>query len=320
MKFFVSFMCILCQLFAQDQFSQIRCSSLKIKEGCLEEVKAYYQSAMEERREAVLETFANEGMLIECGFIKEENGSHYLILFLRAHDMDKAREAYRNSTLEEDLLHRAFGRKCFEHHEVLSPIYHLEAVDFSKLIMAAQPLEVEALKIAPVLKYEESENMKKIETYQAEKKIVGIKTRTNNRLEMDSLKGKIFPVVKQYFHQNVAESIPNRVHPGTTFCIYTEYESDHESDYTYFIGEEVDSFEGVHSDLETLVIPAQKYIKFTNGPGSMPDVVRKPWQQVWQMTSAELGGIRSYIADFEIYDERSRDHQNIVLDIYVGIQ
>lgn len=162
--------------------------------------------------------------------------------------------------------------------------------------------------------------MKKIQTHQTEKKIVGIKVRTNNQLEANHLEGKIFPIVKRYFHQNVAASIPNRLHPGTTFCIYTDYESDHQGDYTYFIGEEVNSFEGVPMGLEAITIPAQKYAKFTNGPGSMPDVVRKPWQQIWQMTPAELGGDRSYIADFEVYDERSRDHQNIVLDIYIGIQ
>ncbi|MFS8564197.1 MAG: GyrI-like domain-containing protein [Rhabdochlamydiaceae bacterium] len=162
--------------------------------------------------------------------------------------------------------------------------------------------------------------MKKIQVHQAEKKIVGIKTRTNNQLETNSLEGKIFPLVKRYFHQNIAASIPNRICPGTTFCIYIDYESDHQGDYTYFIGEEVASFEDVPDDLETLVIPSQKYMKFTNGPGSMPDVVRKPWEQIWQMTSTELGGTRSYISDFEVYDERSRDHQNIILDIYVGIQ
>src|SRR6185295_10491951 len=115
---------------------------------------------------------------------------------------------------------------------------------------------------------EGTETMKQIQVHQAEKKIVGIKTRTNNQLETNSLEGKIFPVVKQYFHQNVAANIPNRIHPGTTFCIYTDYESDHHDDYTYFIGEEVASFEGVPDDLETLVIPPQKYIKFTNGPAS----------------------------------------------------
>jgi predicted transcriptional regulator YdeE len=162
--------------------------------------------------------------------------------------------------------------------------------------------------------------MKKIQTYQAKKKIVGIKVRTNNQLEANHLDGKIFPIVKRYFHQNVAAGIPNRVHPGTTLCIYTDYESNYQGDYTYFIGEEVNSFESVPAGLESLTIPAQKYTKFTNGPGSMPDVVRKPWQQIWQMTPDELGGDRSYVADFEVYDERARDHQNIVLDIYIGIQ
>ena len=162
--------------------------------------------------------------------------------------------------------------------------------------------------------------MKKIETYQTEKKIVGIKIRTNNKFETNSLEGKIFPIVKRYFHQNIAARIPNRLHPGTTYCIYTEYESDHQGDYTYFIGEEVESFADIPADLETMTIPSQKYTKFTNGPDSMPDVVRKPWQQIWQMTPTELGGIRSYISDFEIYDERSMDHQNIVLDIYIGVQ
>jgi predicted transcriptional regulator YdeE len=165
-----------------------------------------------------------------------------------------------------------------------------------------------------------SDSMKQVQVEQAEKKIVGIKTRTNNQQEANPLEGKIFPTIQQYFHQNIAVNIPNRIHPGTTFCIYTDYESDCNGEYTYFIGEEVDSFEGIPSDLETLVIPVQKYVKFTNGPGSMPEVVQKPWYQIWQMTPKDFGGTRSYIADFEIYDERARDHQNIVLDIYIGIQ
>ena len=162
--------------------------------------------------------------------------------------------------------------------------------------------------------------MNKVILHQDEKKIIGIKVRTNNQAEVNSLEGKIFPCVRQYFHQNVAAQIPNRLHPETTYCIYTDYESDHHGDYTYFIGEEVSSLVDVPDGLEALIIPAQKYVKFTNGPGSMPDVLRKPWEQIWQMTPKEFGGKRCYLADYEIYDERSRDHQNIVLDIYIGIQ
>ncbi len=171
-----------------------------------------------------------------------------------------------------------------------------------------------------ILLHEEKGTMKKVFLHQDEKKIVGIKVRTNNQAESNSLEGKIFPCVRTYFHENIAEQIPNRLNPSVTYCVYTDYESDHQGDYTYFIGEEVSSLADVPDRLETLIIPAQKYVKFTNGPGSMPDVVRKPWEQIWQMTPTELGGERCYLADYEIYDERSRDHQNIILDIFAGIR
>src|ERR1700722_12942059 len=134
-------------------------------------------------------------------------------------------------------------------------------------------------------------------------KIVGIKVRTNNNAELDPKTAKIFPIVQKYFHQSVAEKIPNRIHPGTTYCAYTEYESDHNGNYTYFIGEEVDSLADIPDDLESLIIPAQSFMKFTNGPGSMPDVIKKPWEQICNMSPKELGGKRNYLTDFEIYDE-----------------
>ena len=161
--------------------------------------------------------------------------------------------------------------------------------------------------------------MKQVFVSQSEKTIVGIKVRTNNQAEADSSKGQILPCIQKYFHQNLAAQIPHRTSPGTTYCIYTDYESDHHGDYTYFVGEEVDSVIDLPANFEVLIIPAQKYVKFTNGPGAMPDVVRKPWQQIWQMSPKDLGGERAFLADFEIYDQRASDHQNIVLDIYIGI-
>ncbi len=38
------------------------------------------------------------------------------------------------------------------------------------------------------------------------------------------------------------------------------------------------------------------------------------------MDRSELGAKRAYIADFEIYDERIRDPNNAMLDIYIGIK
>lgn len=151
-------------------------------------------------------------------------------------------------------------------------------------------------------------------------KLIGICVRTNNSNEINPDTGKILPCVQRYFYQSLHDKIPNRKKPGTTLCVYTNYESDHTGDYTYFIGEEVESFAGSLPELEQLTIPAQTYAKFTNGPAPMPDVVREPWFKIWQMGEKELGGKRRYLSDFELYDERASDHQNTVLDIYIGIQ
>ena len=127
--------------------------------------------------------------------------------------------------------------------------------------------------------------------------------------------------MRQYFHGQLFEKIPNRAKAGTTFCAYTDYESDHKGVYTYFIGEEVTSYERhLPERFSTLTIPPQHYAKFTTKPAPMPDVIENTWNEIWKMSAKDLGGKRCYQTDFEIYDERAADHQNIVLDVYVGIE
>ncbi|MDF3054178.1 MAG: hypothetical protein K0Q74_85 [Gammaproteobacteria bacterium] len=153
-------------------------------------------------------------------------------------------------------------------------------------------------------------------------KLVGITSRTNNTallFEDHPSDGKIAATMQQYFQQGLMNKMQHRKNPGTTFCVYTNYESDFKGDYTYFIGEEVDTFDEQDEALERLLIPLQNYAKFTNRPGPMPDVCINMWQAIWQMDASDLGGERAYISDFEIYDARSADYNNAILDIYVGI-
>ncbi len=151
--------------------------------------------------------------------------------------------------------------------------------------------------------------------------LVGICVRTNNKQEVNKMDGKIFPLVKKYFHEALAEEISNRKNPGTTFCAYTDYASDEHGDYTYFIGEEVTAFdESLPEGFQTLTIPAQTYAKFTTKPDPMPDVLLKVWNTVWNISTQDLGGKRTYVTDFELYDERAKDHQNTVLDLYIAIK
>lgn len=151
-------------------------------------------------------------------------------------------------------------------------------------------------------------------------KLIGIQVRTSYQQELDKMKGNIWPCVRTYFQGALFNKIPNRRKPNTTYCVYTDYESDYQGAYTYFIGEEVSSFpETLPDGFHKLVIPSQQYAKFTTKPAPMPDVIVNAWKKIWSMTSKEFGGERNYHTDFEIYDERANDHQNIILDIYVGI-
>lgn len=151
-------------------------------------------------------------------------------------------------------------------------------------------------------------------------KLVGLSVRTNNKAEFDPVTAKISPCVQQYFQQQWADKIPHRTYPGKTFCAYTNYENDYTGDYTFYIGEEVNSIEDIPKGLESHLIPPQTYIKFTTEPGPIPNTVIKAWQKIWEMSPADLGGQRHYYTDFEVYDERAHDPQNTILDIYIGVK
>lgn len=163
--------------------------------------------------------------------------------------------------------------------------------------------------------------MQKTLIEKSEIKLVGISVRTSYDREIDKIKGNIFPCVQRYFHGSLFKKISNRAKPGTTYCAYTDYKSDYKGAYTYFIGEEVTSFDNnLSEEFEKLVIPKQKYAMFTTAPAPMPDVIVNAWNEVWKMSSKQLGGDRCYQTDFEVYDERAVDHQNIILDLFVGIK
>lgn len=150
-------------------------------------------------------------------------------------------------------------------------------------------------------------------------KLVGLKVRTNNQNEMNSATSRIGPCYGRYFAEQISSKIPHKKDSNVHYCAYTDYESDYTGDYTYFIGQEVTSFEGIDKELEALTIPPQTYAQFTTDPGPIPQVVIKAWQEIWNMTPGDFGGKRSYRVDFERYDERARDPQKAIADLYIGI-
>ena len=161
--------------------------------------------------------------------------------------------------------------------------------------------------------------MDKTEIFMPEIRLVGIKIRTNNQDELNYELGRIFPCVQKYFNTQISDVISNRKRPGSTFCVYTEYQVDNRDEYSFFIGEEVSSFDLLPKGFETCVIPPQFYAKFSVR-GIMPSIVVDSWHKIWLMSEKKLGGKRTYVADFEIYDEKSFYDKEVSFDIYIGIK
>ncbi|MDR3478427.1 MAG: GyrI-like domain-containing protein [Gammaproteobacteria bacterium] len=162
--------------------------------------------------------------------------------------------------------------------------------------------------------------MKKTSEKKAEIKLVGLSLRTNNQNEMDPSLAQIGGLLGTYFAGNIASKIPNRKNPNVTLAVYTEYDSNELGDYTYFLGEEVSSFQDIPAELKTMTLPASQYQKFTTETGPMPKVCIDAWLQIWKMSSEDLGGERAYQADFELYDNRAINPAETSLDIYIGVK
>lgn len=163
--------------------------------------------------------------------------------------------------------------------------------------------------------------MKKQKIQLPEFNLVGLTVRTNNKDEMNTETSKISQLAGSYWQTQIANNIQHRTNPGITYAVYTEYESDEHGDYTYFIGEAVNSLQGQNlSQFKPITIPASSYQKFTTEPGSMPEVIISAWQKIWVMTQADFQGKRKYSVDFEIYDQRSANPSQAVIDIYIGIE
>jgi len=67
-------------------------------------------------------------------------------------------------------------------------------------------------------------------------------------------------------------------------------------------------------------VPAGHYAVFTSPRGPAAKVVPQTWQQIWTYFQSPQNGQRAYQADFEVYDQRAADPNNVQVDIYVGVK
>jgi len=138
-----------------------------------------------------------------------------------------------------------------------------------------------------------------------------LKTKTSNANNQSAIDcGTLW---QQFEKGNYADKIPGKS-DNDIIAVYHSYEGDHTQPYSYFIGCRVAPASEVPDGMDSLTIEKASYQQFI-AKGKMPDCVADAWRQIWQ---TDIN--RAYTADFEVYDERSKDWNNAVVDIFIGVK
>ena len=109
--------------------------------------------------------------------------------------------------------------------------------------------------------------------------VVGIKTRTTNRIEAASETAKIPALWRRYFADKIGEAIPQRVFGDGVFVVYTNFADDSRGAYTVFIGHRVPTLEKTLEGLDVVAVDAGRYMRFPLAERTCQNMVER-WDEI----------------------------------------
>jgi predicted transcriptional regulator YdeE len=141
--------------------------------------------------------------------------------------------------------------------------------------------------------------------------IIGISVKTtnaNNQAATD-----IGSLWQKFISENIASKIPNKI-GETVYAVYCRYESDYTAPYTTLLGCKVNSVENIPDGFDYIEIAEGNYEQFVSKGNLMEGAVYKTWVDIWNGNLS-----RAYTTDFEVYDEKSADPSNAMVDIFIAL-
>lgn len=142
--------------------------------------------------------------------------------------------------------------------------------------------------------------------------VIGIAVRTTNENGQSS--NDIPALWGKFMSEGILGKIPNKT-DDSLYCIYTDYEKDHTKPYTTILGCKVENLENIPSGMVGRIFEEANYEEFTAKGNLMQGAVFNEWMKIW---NSEIP--RTFVADFEIYDEKSHNPENAEVSIFVGVK
>jgi predicted transcriptional regulator YdeE len=139
--------------------------------------------------------------------------------------------------------------------------------------------------------------------------LLGISTRTSNANGQSAK--DIGELWGRFMDDGVLQQAEDRV-SDDIYCVYTDYESDHNGAYTTVLGCKVNSLDHIPAGLTGLNVAPASYLKYT-AKGKLPDCVAETWQHIWNSSID-----REYKADFDVYSAKAWNQEDAEVEVYVG--
>jgi len=155
--------------------------------------------------------------------------------------------------------------------------------------------------------------------HQDEFLIAGIEARTSAAKE-SSGETVIPQQWMKFMQEGVLQRIPNKADEDI-YALYTDFANKRSGEYSVVIGAKITDKSKVPADLVVKTVPAGTYAVFQTSKGPAWEVIPAAWQSVADAEDkGELGYVRTYKADYELYHGPAMDPQDMQAELHVGVK
>lgn len=131
-------------------------------------------------------------------------------------------------------------------------------------------------------------------------RVAGLAAWTSNAVEVQPTAAKIPGLWGRFTSEAWFDRLERVGAVGPPVAVYTDYKTDVSGDYRILVGREVPGEAGALPGLQSISIPAGRYLVF-RFKGTVPHVVIEGWHQVWTFFEQARPLQRAYTADLEMY-------------------
>lgn len=103
------------------------CVKIRLKPGSLDRVREWAKT-INARKDEALDTLRDETVVVESAFLDQTAEGDFLITFMKAESLEKARRAVQNSVHDLDKFHQKFKQETWEERKSLELLVDLDRI------------------------------------------------------------------------------------------------------------------------------------------------------------------------------------------------